>query len=152
NTSGVVPIQTEHASTTIHGINVKINDSPEKMCGITRCPARLCALGNRISLEGTPRRVGGHSPTRLGVPFKLIRFYYTQRRAGHPRSSPRRFAAYNEAGHPRSCPSPLRGNFFSCRCVVNRMSLGCDFVLVDVLVLGRYNFALSFFVLFVFIF
>ncbi|MDR1924951.1 MAG: hypothetical protein LBQ66_11320, partial [Planctomycetaceae bacterium] len=34
--SGVVPIQTEHASTTIHGINVKINDSPEKMCGITR--------------------------------------------------------------------------------------------------------------------
>jgi hypothetical protein len=36
NTSGVVPIQTEHASTTIHGINVKINDSPEKMCGITR--------------------------------------------------------------------------------------------------------------------
>ncbi|MDR1924678.1 MAG: hypothetical protein LBQ66_09905, partial [Planctomycetaceae bacterium] len=31
-----VPIQTEHASTTIHGINVKINDSPEKMCGITR--------------------------------------------------------------------------------------------------------------------
>jgi hypothetical protein len=36
NTSGVAPIQTEHASTTIHGINVKINDSPEKMCGITR--------------------------------------------------------------------------------------------------------------------
>ncbi|MDR1925496.1 MAG: hypothetical protein LBQ66_14080, partial [Planctomycetaceae bacterium] len=36
NTSGVVPIQTEHASTTIHGINVKINDSPEKMCGIIR--------------------------------------------------------------------------------------------------------------------
>ncbi|MDR1922789.1 MAG: hypothetical protein LBQ66_00325, partial [Planctomycetaceae bacterium] len=41
NTSGVVPIQTEHASTTIHGINVKINDSPEKMCGITRRDARV---------------------------------------------------------------------------------------------------------------
>jgi hypothetical protein len=32
-------------------------------------------------------------PTRLGVQFKLVRFYYAQRRAGHPRSSPRRFAA-----------------------------------------------------------
>jgi hypothetical protein len=41
NTSGVVPIQTEHASTTIHGINVKINDSPEKMCGITRRDTRV---------------------------------------------------------------------------------------------------------------
>jgi hypothetical protein len=55
-------------------------------------PARLCALGNRISLEGTPRRVGEHLPTRLGVQFKLFWFYYTQRRAGRPRSSPRRFA------------------------------------------------------------
>ncbi|MDR1923392.1 MAG: hypothetical protein LBQ66_03365, partial [Planctomycetaceae bacterium] len=27
-------------------------------------------------------------PTRLGVPFQLVRFYYTQRRAGRPRSSP----------------------------------------------------------------
>ncbi|MDR1923362.1 MAG: hypothetical protein LBQ66_03215 [Planctomycetaceae bacterium] len=35
-TSGVVPIKTEHASTQIHGINVKINDRPAKMCGITR--------------------------------------------------------------------------------------------------------------------
>ncbi|MDR1923650.1 MAG: hypothetical protein LBQ66_04675 [Planctomycetaceae bacterium] len=34
------------------------------------------------------------SPTRLGVQFKLVRFYYAQRRAGRPRSS----------------PSPLRGN------------------------------------------
>jgi hypothetical protein len=32
-------------------------------------------------------------PTCLGVQFKLFWFYYTQRRAGHPRSSPRRFAA-----------------------------------------------------------
>ncbi|MDR1925233.1 MAG: hypothetical protein LBQ66_12760 [Planctomycetaceae bacterium] len=31
-------------------------------------------------------------PTRFGVQFKLVRFYYTQRRAGCPRSSPRRFA------------------------------------------------------------
>ncbi|MDR1925308.1 MAG: hypothetical protein LBQ66_13140 [Planctomycetaceae bacterium] len=40
-------------------------------------------------------------PTRLGVQFKLFCFYYTQRRAGRPRSSPRRFAAkfmrYNKA-------------------------------------------------------
>ncbi|MDR1923922.1 MAG: hypothetical protein LBQ66_06075, partial [Planctomycetaceae bacterium] len=27
-------------------------------------------------------------PTRLGVQFKLVRFYYAQRRAGRPRSSP----------------------------------------------------------------
>jgi hypothetical protein len=32
-------------------------------------PARLCALGNRISLEGTPRRVGEHLPNRFGVQF-----------------------------------------------------------------------------------
>ncbi|MDR1924351.1 MAG: hypothetical protein LBQ66_08250 [Planctomycetaceae bacterium] len=32
--------------------------------------------------------------TRFGVPFKLVWFYYAQRRAGHPRSS----------------PPPLRGN------------------------------------------
>jgi hypothetical protein len=32
-------------------------------------------------------------PTRLGVQFKLFWFYYAQRRAGRPRSSPRRFAA-----------------------------------------------------------
>jgi hypothetical protein len=35
-----------------------------------------------------------HLPTHLGVQFKLVWFYYTQRRAGRPRSS----------------PSPLRGN------------------------------------------
>ncbi|MDR1923223.1 MAG: hypothetical protein LBQ66_02520 [Planctomycetaceae bacterium] len=33
-------------------------------------------------------------PTRFGVQFKLVRFYYAQRRAGRPRSS----------------PLPLRGN------------------------------------------
>ncbi|MDR1923638.1 MAG: hypothetical protein LBQ66_04615 [Planctomycetaceae bacterium] len=53
-----------------------------------RHPARLSALGNRTSLEGTPRRVGGYLPTRLGVQFKLVRFYYALRRAGRPRSSP----------------------------------------------------------------
>ncbi|MDR1924913.1 MAG: hypothetical protein LBQ66_11120 [Planctomycetaceae bacterium] len=37
------------------------------------------------------------SPTRFGVQFKLVRFYYAQRRAGRPRSS----------------PFPLRGIFFS---------------------------------------
>ncbi|MDR1924576.1 MAG: hypothetical protein LBQ66_09380, partial [Planctomycetaceae bacterium] len=46
----------------------------------------------------SPRKPGGRlptlrSPTRLGVQFKLVWFYYTQRRAGRPRSSPRRFAA-----------------------------------------------------------
>ncbi|MDR1922853.1 MAG: hypothetical protein LBQ66_00645 [Planctomycetaceae bacterium] len=34
-------------------------------------------------------------PTRFGVQFQLVRFYYAQRRAGCPRSS----------------PSPLRGEF-----------------------------------------
>ncbi|MDR1922883.1 MAG: hypothetical protein LBQ66_00800, partial [Planctomycetaceae bacterium] len=33
-------------------------------------------------------------PTRLGIQFKLVRFYYAQRRASRP----------------RSCPLPLRGN------------------------------------------
>ncbi|MDR1924210.1 MAG: hypothetical protein LBQ66_07540 [Planctomycetaceae bacterium] len=32
-------------------------------------------------------------PTNLGVQFKLVRFYYAQRRAGRPRSSSCRFAA-----------------------------------------------------------
>ncbi|MDR1925138.1 MAG: hypothetical protein LBQ66_12270, partial [Planctomycetaceae bacterium] len=73
------------------------------MCGITMCPARLSALGNQMSLEGTPRR--------FGVQFKLVWFYYTQRRAGTP--------AFQSA--------PLRGNcrrlrrhwaFWFCRCVL----------------------------------
>ncbi|MDR1925275.1 MAG: hypothetical protein LBQ66_12975 [Planctomycetaceae bacterium] len=50
-------------------------------------------------------------PTRFGVQFKLIRFYYTQRRAGRPRSSPLPLRGeliwYNEAGCPRFSPSPL---------------------------------------------
>ncbi|MDR1924655.1 MAG: hypothetical protein LBQ66_09785 [Planctomycetaceae bacterium] len=46
----------------------------------------------------SPRKPGGRLPTlrlptRLGVQFQLVQFYYTQRRAGRPRSS----------------PSPLRG-------------------------------------------
>ncbi|MDR1923414.1 MAG: hypothetical protein LBQ66_03475 [Planctomycetaceae bacterium] len=45
------------------------------MCGTTRHPARLSALGNRTSLEGTPKRVGGHLPTRFGVQFKLFWCY-----------------------------------------------------------------------------
>jgi hypothetical protein len=86
-------------------------------------PARLCALGNRTSLEGTPRRVGEHLPNRFGVQFKLVRFYYAQRRAGRPRSSPlaasrlflnarfgvqfqlvRFYYAQRRAGRPRSSP------------------------------------------------
>ncbi|MDR1924583.1 MAG: hypothetical protein LBQ66_09415, partial [Planctomycetaceae bacterium] len=51
-------------------------------------PARLSVLGNRTSLEGTPRCVGERLPTRFGVQFQLVWFYYAQRRAGCPRSSP----------------------------------------------------------------
>ncbi|MDR1923301.1 MAG: hypothetical protein LBQ66_02910 [Planctomycetaceae bacterium] len=61
-------------------------------------------------------------PTRFGVQFKLVRFYYAQRRAGHPRSSPpplrgilkhifgvpsklvRFYYAQRRAGRPRSSP------------------------------------------------
>ncbi|MDR1923493.1 MAG: hypothetical protein LBQ66_03880 [Planctomycetaceae bacterium] len=42
-------------------------------------------------------------PTRFGVQFQLFWFYYTQRRAGRPRSSPRRFAA-NSCGITRTLP------------------------------------------------
>ncbi|MDR1923709.1 MAG: hypothetical protein LBQ66_04975 [Planctomycetaceae bacterium] len=42
-------------------------------------------------------------PTRFGVQFKLFWFYYAQRRAGCPRSSPRRFAA-NLCGITRASP------------------------------------------------
>jgi hypothetical protein len=58
------------------------------MCGIARHPARLSVLQNRTSLEGTPRCIGEHLPNRFGVQFKLVWFYYAQRRAGRPRSSP----------------------------------------------------------------
>ncbi|MDR1923361.1 MAG: hypothetical protein LBQ66_03210 [Planctomycetaceae bacterium] len=70
-----------------------VTASRRTYCGITRCPARLSALGNRTSLEGPPRCVGEHWPPRFGVQFQLVRFYSAQRRAGRPRSS----------------PSPLRG-------------------------------------------
>ncbi|MDR1925223.1 MAG: hypothetical protein LBQ66_12710 [Planctomycetaceae bacterium] len=67
-------------------------------------PARLCALGNQISLEGTPRRVGEHLLNRFGVQFKLFWFYYAQRRAGRPRSSPSPLRGelmwYNETSTP----------------------------------------------------
>ncbi|MDR1923037.1 MAG: hypothetical protein LBQ66_01585 [Planctomycetaceae bacterium] len=39
----------------------------------------------------------------FGVQFKLVWFYYAQRRAGRPRSS----------------PFPLRGKFFPCREAAN---------------------------------
>ncbi|MDR1925051.1 MAG: hypothetical protein LBQ66_11830 [Planctomycetaceae bacterium] len=56
----------------------------------------------------SPRKPGGrlptlHLPIRFGTPFKLLWCYYTQRRAGRPRSS----------------PFPLRGNFFLCREAAN---------------------------------
>ncbi|MDR1923959.1 MAG: hypothetical protein LBQ66_06260 [Planctomycetaceae bacterium] len=44
-------------------------------------------------------------PTRLGVQFKLVRFYYAQRRAGCPRSSPsplRGELVWNNEGKPPS--------------------------------------------------
>ncbi|MDR1925850.1 MAG: hypothetical protein LBQ66_15900 [Planctomycetaceae bacterium] len=43
-------------------------------------------------------------PTCFGVQFKLVRFYYAQRRAGHPRSSPPPLRGelmwYNEGASP----------------------------------------------------
>jgi hypothetical protein len=52
---------------------------------------RLAPLAENATASG--RLPTLRLPTRLGVQFKLIRFYYAQRRAGRPRSS----------------PSPLRG-------------------------------------------
>ncbi|MDR1923161.1 MAG: hypothetical protein LBQ66_02210 [Planctomycetaceae bacterium] len=61
----------------------------------------------------SPRKPGGRLPTlrlptRFGVPFKLVRSYYAQRRAGRPRSSPSPLRGelvwYNESGCPRSSP------------------------------------------------
>ncbi|MDR1923743.1 MAG: hypothetical protein LBQ66_05145 [Planctomycetaceae bacterium] len=51
-------------------------------------------------------------PTRFGAPFQLVRFYYAQRRAGHPRSSPRRFAAslYDITRQVRRCYSQRKPN------------------------------------------
>ncbi|MDR1923090.1 MAG: hypothetical protein LBQ66_01855 [Planctomycetaceae bacterium] len=56
-------------------------------------------------MNGTSKRVGKCSPTRLGVPSKLIRFPNAQRRAGRPRSSPRRFAA--AFANIKAFPAPL---------------------------------------------
>jgi hypothetical protein len=54
----------------------------------------------------SPRKPGGRLPTlrlptRFGVQFQLFWCYYAQRRAGRPRSSPRREAA-NLCGITRS--------------------------------------------------
>ncbi|MDR1925272.1 MAG: hypothetical protein LBQ66_12960, partial [Planctomycetaceae bacterium] len=69
-------------------------------------------------------------PTRLGVQFKLIRFPNAQRRAGRPRSSPRRFAAIVGCrrhwwfGISTRVPPPL---FSACsaRRKHNRPAVGC---------------------------
>jgi hypothetical protein len=53
-------------------------------------------------------------PTRLGVPFKLFWFYYTQRRAGCPRSSPRRFAAI--VGYADNCRFGFANAFWRSSC------------------------------------
>jgi hypothetical protein len=48
--------------------NVGVADNlPRSGNGLERGrPARLSVLGNRTSLEGTPRRVGEHLPIRFG--------------------------------------------------------------------------------------
>ncbi|MDR1924854.1 MAG: hypothetical protein LBQ66_10815 [Planctomycetaceae bacterium] len=91
------------------------------LCGITRHPARLCALGNQTSSEGTPRRVGEYLPPCLGVQFKLFWCYCAQRRAGCPRSSPSprcgELMWYNEASRPPLCirkPNEFGRNAKTC--------------------------------------
>ncbi|MDR1924680.1 MAG: hypothetical protein LBQ66_09915 [Planctomycetaceae bacterium] len=53
-------------------------------------------------------------PIRFGVQFQLVRFYYAQRRAGRPRSSPSplrgKLVWYNEGISPAFQSAPLRGN------------------------------------------
>ncbi|MDR1924578.1 MAG: hypothetical protein LBQ66_09390 [Planctomycetaceae bacterium] len=44
--------------------------------------------GGRLPTLRLPKRIGKCSPTRLGVPSKLVRLPNTLRRAGRPRSSP----------------------------------------------------------------
>jgi hypothetical protein len=87
-------------------------------------PARLCALGNQTSLDGTPRRFGEHAPNRLGVQFGLFWCFYAQRRAGRPRSSPNfRYAEIffsTSATRKIFFPLPLRVNFF--------LSVLCEFL------------------------
>ncbi|MDR1925861.1 MAG: hypothetical protein LBQ66_15955, partial [Planctomycetaceae bacterium] len=73
-------------------------------------------------MEGTPKRVGGHLPNRLGVQFQLVWFYSPQRRAVHPRTR----------------PSPLRGelvwyNKVKPLSITNRLfRLFCIFCLVRI--------------------
>ncbi|MDR1922838.1 MAG: hypothetical protein LBQ66_00570 [Planctomycetaceae bacterium] len=57
-----------------------------------------CFFPPQLSASTPTQPPGGRLPTLrlptcLGVQFQLVRFYYAQRRAGRPRSSPRRFAA-----------------------------------------------------------
>ncbi|MDR1925865.1 MAG: hypothetical protein LBQ66_15975 [Planctomycetaceae bacterium] len=64
----------------------------------------------------SPRKPGGRLPTlrspiRFGVQFKLVWFYYAQRRAGCLRSSP-----FPLRGKFFSLPGS--GNFFMCVCFI----------------------------------
>ncbi|MDR1922997.1 MAG: hypothetical protein LBQ66_01385, partial [Planctomycetaceae bacterium] len=65
-------------------------------CWFCQCVSR--SRCRRVRRRYSPRKLGGRLPTlrlptRFGVQFKLFWCYYAQRRAGRPRSSPRRFAA-----------------------------------------------------------
>ncbi|MDR1923576.1 MAG: hypothetical protein LBQ66_04295 [Planctomycetaceae bacterium] len=62
-------------------------------------------------MNGTPKRFGKCSTTRLGVPSKLVRFPNAQRRAGRPRSSPpslTRLVRYNKNATARHRLPTLR--------------------------------------------
>ncbi|MDR1922841.1 MAG: hypothetical protein LBQ66_00585 [Planctomycetaceae bacterium] len=54
-------------------------------------------------------------PTRFGVQFHLVRFYYAQRRAGRPRSSPSplrgKIVWYNEGCIPTEFEDSVRTSF-----------------------------------------
>jgi hypothetical protein len=72
--------------------------SQKNLCSITRGSAPLFSSCFARRKRYLPRKPSGRLPTlqlpmRVGVQFQLVRFYYAQRRAGCPRSSPRRFAA-----------------------------------------------------------
>ncbi|MDR1925174.1 MAG: hypothetical protein LBQ66_12455 [Planctomycetaceae bacterium] len=80
-----------------------------------------------------------HLPNRFGVQFKLVRFYYAQRRAGRPRSSPFPLRGIFSSAAPR------RGNFFNMCCVscflgsldFFRFYFGCWLFYVELNVLFR---------------
>ncbi|MDR1925551.1 MAG: hypothetical protein LBQ66_14355 [Planctomycetaceae bacterium] len=66
--------------------------------GVLVLPVRVGDPVVGLRRRYSPRKPGGRLstlrlPTRFGVQFKLFWCYYAQRRAGRPRSSPRRFAA-----------------------------------------------------------